>query len=77
MNFKRIENPDVDQSSDLGGVNVRGNRIMEMDMDVASGKIKLVEDVYKRQYLCGQFTVYWIHCGSYPADYKRGEGEFL
>ena len=43
VNFKRIENPDVDQSSDLGGVNVRGNRIMEMDMDVASGKIKLVE----------------------------------
>ncbi|MEX2994356.1 ABC transporter permease [[Clostridium] scindens] len=43
LNFKRIEDPDVDQSSDLGGVNVRGNRIMEMDMDVASGKIKLVE----------------------------------
>ena len=43
VNFKRIEDPDVDQSSDLGGVNVRGNRIMEMDMDVASGKIKLVE----------------------------------
>ena len=43
VNFKRIEDPDVDQSSDLGVVNVRGNRIMEMDMDVASGKIKLVE----------------------------------
>ena len=43
VNFKRIEDPDVDQSSDLGGVNVRGNRIMEMDMEVASGKIKLVE----------------------------------
>lgn len=43
VNFKRIEDSDVDQSSDIGGVNLRGNRIMEMDLDVASGKIELVE----------------------------------
>lgn len=43
VNFKRIEDPDVDQGSDIGGVSLRGNRIMEMDLDVASGKIKLVE----------------------------------
>lgn len=42
VNFKRIEDPDMDQSQDFGGVNLRGNRIMEMDMDVAAGKIKLV-----------------------------------
>ena len=39
VNFKRIEDPDMDQSQDFGGVNLRGNRIMEMDMDVAAGKI--------------------------------------
>ena len=43
MNFKRIEDSDMDQSQDFGGVNLRGNRIMEMDMDVAAGKIKLVD----------------------------------
>lgn len=43
VNFSRIEDSDVDQSNDLGGVNVRGNRIMDMDMDVSSEKIKLVE----------------------------------
>ena len=43
VNFKRIEDPDMDQSQDFGGVNLRGNRIMEMDMDVAAGKIKLVD----------------------------------
>lgn len=43
VNFKRIEDPDQDQSNDLGGVNVRGNRIMEMDMDVSAGKIKIVD----------------------------------
>lgn len=42
VNFKRIEDPDVDQNRDLGGVNVRGNRNMEMDMDVSSGKIELL-----------------------------------
>lgn len=29
VNFKRIEDPDMDQSQDFGGVNLRGNRIME------------------------------------------------
>ena len=29
MNFKRIEDSDMDQSQDFGGVNLRGNRIME------------------------------------------------
>ena len=43
VNFKRIEDPDMDQSQDFGGVNLRGNRIMEMDMDVAAGKIKLID----------------------------------
>lgn len=43
VNFKRIEDSDVDQSNDLGGVNIRGNRIMEMDMDVSAGKIEIVD----------------------------------
>lgn len=43
VNFNRIEDSDVDQSSDIGGVCLRGNRIMEMDLDVASGKIELLE----------------------------------
>ena len=43
VNFKRIEDPDMDQSQDFGGVNLKGNRIMEMDMDVAAGKIKMVD----------------------------------
>ena len=29
VNFKRIEDSDMDQSQDFGGVNLRGNRIME------------------------------------------------
>lgn len=43
VNFSRIEDPDMDQSTDVGGVNLRGNRIMEMDMDVSVGKISLIE----------------------------------
>ncbi len=43
VNFKRIEDQETDQSNDVGGVNLRGNRIMEMDMDVAAGKIEIVE----------------------------------
>lgn len=43
VNFKRIEEPNKEQSNDLNGVNLRGNRIMEMDMDVAAGKIALVK----------------------------------
>ena len=39
VNFSRIEDSDMDQSTDVGGVNLRGNRIMEMDMDVSAGKI--------------------------------------
>ena len=41
--FLRIEDSDMDQSTDVGGVNLRGNRIMEMDMDVSAGKISLIE----------------------------------
>lgn len=43
VNFSRIEDSDMDQSTDVGGVNLRGNRIMEMDMDVSAGKISLIE----------------------------------
>lgn len=43
VNFKRIEDPDMDQSQDFGGVNLKGNRIMEMDMDVSAGKIKITD----------------------------------
>lgn len=43
VNFKRIEDPDTDQSQDFGGVNLVGNRIMEMDMDVSSGKIEIID----------------------------------
>lgn len=43
VNFNRMEDPDVDQSSDVGGVNLNGNRNMELDMDVAAGKIEIVD----------------------------------
>lgn len=43
VNFKRIEDPDMDQSQDYGGVNLVGNRIMEMDMNVSDGKIKIID----------------------------------
>ncbi len=43
VNFNRIEDADADQSQDFGGVNLRGNRIMEMDMDVSAGKIKMTD----------------------------------
>lgn len=43
VNFKRIEDPDTDQSQDFGGVNLVGNCIMEMDMDVSSGKIEIID----------------------------------
>ena len=43
VNFKRIEDPDMDQSQDFGGVNLVGNRIMEMDMNVSGGKIKIID----------------------------------
>ncbi|HIT89638.1 MAG TPA: ABC transporter permease [Candidatus Merdenecus merdavium] len=41
VNFKRIENLETDQSNDVGGVNLRGNRIMDMDVD--AGKIEILE----------------------------------
>jgi len=43
VNFKRIEDPDRDQSQDFGCVNLVGNRIMEMDMDVSAGKIEIID----------------------------------
>lgn len=43
VNFNRIEDPDMDQSQDFGGVNLIGNRIMEMDMNVSDGKIKIID----------------------------------
>ena len=43
VNFKRIEDPDMDQSQDYRGVNLVGNRIMEMDMNVSGGKIKIID----------------------------------
>lgn len=43
VNFKRIEEADVDQGWDAGAVTLRGNRIMELDMDVASGRIQIVD----------------------------------
>lgn len=43
VNFKRIEEKDVDQGWDVGGINLRGNRMMELDMDVASGKIEIID----------------------------------
>lgn len=41
MNFSRIEDPDVDQSSDILGVTLIGNRDMEMDSNVLSGNVSL------------------------------------
>lgn len=43
VNFKRIEDPDRDQSQDFGCVNLVGNRIMEMDKDVSAGKIEIID----------------------------------
>ncbi len=44
VNFSRIEIQIWIESTEyVGGVNLRGNRIMEMDMDVSAGKISLIE----------------------------------
>ena len=43
VNFKRIEDPEMDQSQDYRGVNLVGNRIMAMDMIGSGGKIKMIE----------------------------------
>ena len=43
VNFDRIEDKDVDQSSDQRGVSLRGNLCMELDFDVQKGKIEVNE----------------------------------
>lgn len=43
VNFARIEEPDVDQHSDLLGVSLRGNMDMRLDFDVWNGNIKVNE----------------------------------
>lgn len=43
VNFNRIEDPDVDQSSDQLGVSLRGNYQMEYDFDVQRGNIVVNE----------------------------------
>lgn len=43
VNFQRIEDPDVDQSSDQLGVSLRGNLNMVYDFDIRKGNI-VVED---------------------------------
>ena len=40
VNFVRIEDPDVDQHSDLLGVSLRGNMDMRLDFDVWNGNIE-------------------------------------
>lgn len=41
VNFKRIEDQDVDQSSDIKGVSLIGSRKMEMDFNVLSGNLSI------------------------------------
>ena len=43
VNFERIEDKDVDQSSDQQGVSLRGNLCMELDFDVQKGNIEVNE----------------------------------
>lgn len=43
VNFQRIEDKDIDQSSDPLGVSLRGNRNMEYDFDVQNGNIVVKE----------------------------------
>lgn len=43
VNFQRVEDSEKDQSSDLGGITLKGNRKMEMDMDISAGKIEITE----------------------------------
>ena len=43
VNFERIEDKDVDQSSDQRGVSLRGTLRMELDFDVQKGNIKVNE----------------------------------
>lgn len=41
VNFNRIENPDIDQYNDIGGVSLIGNRKMELDFNVLSGNVSI------------------------------------
>ena len=41
FNFRRIEDPDTDQYSDIGGVTLIGNRKMELDFNVLSGNVTI------------------------------------
>lgn len=43
LNFSRIEDADADQSADVGGVALIGNRDMQLDSHVTSGSIALKE----------------------------------
>ena len=43
VNFERIEDKDVDQSSDQRGVSLRGNLCMKLDFDVQKGNIEVNE----------------------------------
>lgn len=43
VNFERIEDQDVDQSSDQQGVSLRGNLRMDLDFDVWKGNIEVKE----------------------------------
>ena len=43
VNFKRIEDPDVDQYNDIGGVTLVGNRKMELDFNVLSGNVSIMD----------------------------------
>lgn len=43
VNFERIEDKDVDQSSDQQGVSLRGNLCMELDFDVQKGNVEVKE----------------------------------
>ncbi len=43
VNFSRIEDSDVDQSSDILGVSLIGNKKMEMDSNVLSGNVTIKE----------------------------------
>ena len=41
VNFKRIEDKDVDQSADVGGVSLIGNKDMKLDRNVLSGNLHI------------------------------------
>lgn len=43
VNFQRIEDKDVDQSVDVGGVSLIGNKDMKLDRNVLSGNLHIKE----------------------------------